>query len=161
MVFEFGMSKAGFRITMSYLKKNMTQTLRKKLRPCLRAIALELQSFKRFHEVMHVSWIIDVGCDSRPENSSSACKMRLRSSANCVIRDWVWQAAFPAGAWHSMTFFQKVVPFSTVRPLDLISLFILCIGQFRHDPEKVRGWYHFVSRETNERVLKFQKVITW
>jgi hypothetical protein len=63
--------------------------------------------------------------------------------------------------WHS---FKRWYPFLQRHPqiwFHLNKNQSICIGQFRHDPEKVRGWYHFVSRETNERALKFQKVITW
>ena len=40
----------------------------------------------------------------------------------CVVGDRIWQAAVSADAWHSMTFFQKVVPFSQTRPSYLFLL---------------------------------------
>jgi hypothetical protein len=55
MTFEFGAPKAGFGTTMSHMKQNLAHTFRKKSRTYLRVIELQLQSFRRFHEVMHVS----------------------------------------------------------------------------------------------------------
>jgi len=46
MVFEFGMSKAGFRITMSYLKKNLAQTLRKKIETMLKGYSIAAAKFQ-------------------------------------------------------------------------------------------------------------------
>jgi hypothetical protein len=45
MVFEFGMSKAGFSITMFYLKKNLAQTLRKKIETMLKGYSVATAKF--------------------------------------------------------------------------------------------------------------------
>jgi hypothetical protein len=60
MAFEFGAPKAVFRTIMSHMKQNLAHTFQKKLRTHLRVIELQLKHFRRFHEVMHVSQIIDV-----------------------------------------------------------------------------------------------------
>ena len=43
-------------------------------------------------------------------------------SSNVFVGDRIWQAAVSADAWHSVTFFQKVVPFSQTRPSYLFLL---------------------------------------
>ena len=174
MGFEFGAPKAGFGTTMSHMKQNLAHTFRKKSRTHLRVMELQLQSFRRFHEVMHVSWIIDVKTRKSvtpgrkiltPLEGMFKAIANLQS-ATAMLSSEIEFGRLPCQpmrdiSWHSFKRWYRFLQRDPQIRFHSNKNQGICIRQFRHDPEKVRGRYRCVLRETNQWVLNFQKVIAW
>ena len=160
MAFEFGAPKAGFWTTMSHMKQNLAHTFQKKLRTHLRVMELQLQSFRRFHEVMHGSWIIDV---KRWKSMTSGQKIltplegMFKVIANLQSATAMLSSEIEFGRllcqpmhdilWHSFKRWYQFLQRDPQIWFHSNKNQGICIGQFRHNPEIVRGRYCCVERK--------------